>query len=104
MNKSMRARRQAWGLVMAAHLLLLSACSSMIVADSRATAQPTIEQEERAADALRRAGAGEAAKAAQARADQARAESERPRSFLEWLVDVLFTSVFETLVASGPSK
>jgi|EndMetStandDraft_4_1072995.scaffolds.fasta_scaffold94308_2 hypothetical protein len=91
---------------LAATLLSLAACAShdvILTTGSQEYRQAT-DQEQRAADIYRVAGAPEAAAQAQKRADENRVKAEKKSdSFLDWLADLLFYSWLNTTVRD-PSR
>ena len=93
-------------IALAATLLSLAACANrnVILTTGSQEYRHAADQEQRAADTFRAAGAPEAAAQAQKRADENRAKGEKkPDSFLDWLADLLFYSWLNTTVRD-PSR
>ena len=73
------------------------ATSPYVVTSASEQARQPARAEQRTADEFRRHGASDAAPQAQARADAQHAQARRkPESFLDWLVDTLFSSWLES--------
>lgn len=75
--------------------LAVAGCAGqhVVITDSQTEARKSAEEAQLTADEYRRVGASTAATQAQQRADQYQASASRkPDSFLEQLIDVLFTS------------
>lgn len=85
--------------------LLLSGCASsnITVTDSQQEARKASDGAQRTADEFRQAGAGDAARQAQDRANRYDTQaSKKPDSWLEYVVDVLFTSWLASLPPALP--
>jgi hypothetical protein len=94
-------KRFAGVLIVCASALVAGCGGHHMLTDSQSQARQSANDQQKVADDLRRAGAAEAAAKAQHRADQYEAQaSRRPGSFVEWLADVLFTSLLTPV--SGP--
>jgi hypothetical protein len=86
--------KRAAALLACACIWLAGCGGHFALTDSSTQALRAANDQQRVADDLRRAGAYEVAGRAQQRADQLTTQASRkPDSLVEWLADVLFTSL-----------